>query len=161
MPQTLLPVFPAESTPISDVVSFEKRDGTVWYFHGCVPVFSHGERDYESFSMFTSQIVVMGLCKQVDVVKAFGVSIISVKRHVKKYREEGPGAFFKRRREKRPTVWKPEVLNRAQELFNEDKTRKEVEELLGIKRDTLYRAIRSGRLVEHKKKADKAKVNEA
>ena len=161
MPQTLLPIFPAESTPISDIVSFQKRDGTVWYFHGCMPVFSHAERDYESFCMITSQMVVMGQCRQVDIIKAFGVSIISVKRHVKKYREGGPGAFYKQRKKKRKTVWKPEVLNRAQELFNEGKTRKEVEELLEIKRDTLYRAIRSGILVEHKKKVDKARVNEA
>ena len=161
MPQTLLPIFPAESTPINDIVSFEKRDGKVWYFHGCMPVFSHGERDYESFRMITSQMVVMGQCRQVDIIKTFGVSIISVKRHVKKYRKGGPGAFYKTRKEKRPTVWKPEVLNRAQELFNEGKTRKEVEELLEIKRDTLYRAIRLGILVEHIKKADNARVNEA
>jgi len=161
MPQTLLPIFPAESTPISNIVSFQKRDGIVWYFHGCMPVFSHDEKDYESFCMITSQMVVMGQCRQVDIIKAFGVSIISVKRHVKKYREGGPGAFYNQRKKKRKTVWKPEVLNRAQELFNEGKTRKEVEELLKIKRDTLYRAIRSGILVEHKKKVDKARVNEA
>lgn len=155
MPQTLLPIFPAESTPINDVISFAKRDGTVWYFHGCLPVFSHGERDYASFNMFTSQLVVMGQCRQADIVKAFGVSIISVKRHVKKFREGGPGAFFKGRRAKRSTVWTPEVLNRAQELFNEGKTRQEVEEILETKPDTLYRAIHSGRLVEHKKKRAK------
>ena len=160
MPQTLLPIFPAESTPINDVVSFVKRDGSVWYFHGCFPVFSHGERDYESFNMFTSQLVVTGQCKQAEIVKAFGVSEISVKRHVKKFRQAGPGAFFKGRREKRSTVWTPEVLNRAQELFNEGKTRKEVRELLGIKPDTFYRAIHSGKLVEDKKKV-KARVNEA
>lgn len=160
MPQTLLPIFPAESTPINDIVSFEKRDGKVWYFLGGAPLFTHGEKDYENFSMITSQMVVMGQCRQVDIIKAFGVSTISVKRHVKKYREGGPRAFFKRRKEKRPTVWKPAVLNRAQELLNEGKTRKEVEELLEIKRDTLYRAIRLGILVERKKKADKARVNE-
>lgn len=123
----------------------------MWYFYGCLPVFSHSERDYESFCMITSQMVVMGQCRQVDIIKAFGVSIISVKRYVKKYREGGPGAFYNQRKKKKQTVWKPEVLNRAQELFNEGKTRKEVEELLEIKRDTLYRAIRSGILVEHKK----------
>ena len=154
MPQTLLPIFPAESTPINEIVSFEKRDGKVWYFLGGAPLFTHGEKDYESFSMITSQMVVMGQCRQVDIIKTFGVSIISVKRHVKKYREGGPGAFYKKRKEKRPTVWKPAVLNQAQELLNEGKTRKEIEELLEIKRDTLYRAIRSGILVEHKKKAD-------
>ena len=160
MPQTLLPIFPAESTPINDIVSFVKRDGKVWYFLGGSPLFTHGEDDYENFSMITSQMVVMGQCRQVDIIKAFGVSTISVKRHVKKYREGGPRAFYNQRKKKRPTVWRPEVLNRAQELFNEGKSRKEVEEVLKIKRDTLYRAIHLGILVEQKKKADKTRVNE-
>ena len=57
MPQTLLPIFAEESTPLNNVLSFEKRDGTVWYFHGCMPVFSHDETDHKSFNMFTSQLV--------------------------------------------------------------------------------------------------------
>ncbi|GJQ57548.1 MAG: hypothetical protein D8M57_19515 [Candidatus Scalindua sp. AMX11] len=82
--QTLLPIFPTESTRINEVLSFEKREGTVWYFHGCMPVFSHNEKDNASFNMYTSQLVVLGQCRQVEIVKAFGVSPISVKRHVKK-----------------------------------------------------------------------------
>lgn len=161
MPQTLLPIFAEESRPINDVLSYEKRDGTVWYFHACMPVFSHEEADYRSFSMFTSQLVDMGQCKQMDIVRAFGVSPISVKRHVKRFRAGGPGAFFGGRKAKRPTVWTPEVLNRAQELFNEGKSRKAVADLLEIKPDTLYRAIRSGRLAESQKKRPEVKANEA
>ncbi len=161
MPQTLLPIFTEESTPINDVLSFEKRDGTVWYFHGCMPVFSHDETDHSSFNMFTSQLADMGQCTQMDIVRAFGVSPISVKRHVKRFRAGGPGAFFGGRKAKRPTVWTPDVLNRAQELLNQGKSRKDVADLLEIKQDTLYRAIHSGRLVERKKKAGRAKVTEA
>ena len=161
MPQTLLPIFTEGSTPINELLSFEKRDGTVWYFHACLPIFSHEETDYKSFNMFTSQLVDLGQCKQMDIVRAFGVSPISVKRHVKRYREGGPGAFFGVHKAKRPTVWTPDVLNRAQELLNQGKSRKEVVELLEIKPDTLYRAIHSGRLAEGKKKAGGAKANEA
>ena len=150
--QTLLPIFPSESTRINEVLSFEKREGTVWYFHGCMPVFSHSEKDHDSFDMYTSQLVVVGQCKQVEIVKAFGVSAISVKRHVKKYREGGAGIFFKERSVRKFTVLTPAVLTRAQELLNEGKSRYEVSEDLCIKSDTLYRAIRSGRLVEFKKK---------
>ncbi len=157
MPQTLLPIFAEESTPINAVLSFEKRAGTVWYFHACMPVFSHDEKDYRSFNMFTSQLVDMGQCTQMDIVRAFGVSPISVKRHVKRFRAEGPGAFFAKRKAKRPTVWTPQVLNRAQELLNQGQSRKAVAELLEIKPDTFYRAIHSGRLVEHKKKRTEQK----
>ncbi len=156
--QTLLPIFPSESTQINGLLSFVKREGTVWYFHGCMPVFSHGEKDYRSFNMYTSQLVVVGQCKQVDIIKAFGVSAISVKRHVKKFREGGPGAFFQQRSERKTSVLTPEVLRRAQEMLNERKSRQEVSAELCIKPDTLYRAIHAGKLIELKKKSN-AKVS--
>ena len=152
MPQRLLPLFRSESTPINSLLSFQKRDGTVWYFHGCFPVFSHDEKDDASFRMFTGQLASTGQCRQVDIVRAFGVSAISVKRSVKKFREGGAGSFFRKRVARRPRVWTPEVLRRAQELLQEGKGRGEVAALLDIKPDTLYRAIRSGRLVEREKR---------
>lgn len=158
MPQRLLPIFPAESTQINEIISFEKREGRVWYFHGCMPVFSHDEKDKRSFNMYTSQLVVIGQCKQVEIVKAFGVSSISVKRHVKKYREGGAGIFFQKRNGRKAKVLKEEVLVEAQEMLDKGNSRAEVSEELCIKSDTLYRAIRSGRLVENKKKA-KVKVS--
>ena len=158
MGQTLLPIFPLESTRLNEVLSFVKREGTVWYFHGCMPVFSHGEKDYRSFNMYTSQLVVVGQCKQVDIIRAFGVSAISVKRHVKKFRAGGPGIFFQQRSARRTTVLTPEVLRRAQEMLNEGKSRHKVSEDLSIKPDTFYRAIHSGQLVELKKKLS-AKVS--
>jgi transposase len=50
-----------------------------------------------SFRMITSQLYINGNCKQVDIVKAFGVSANSVKRYVKKYRKEGMEGFFKKK----------------------------------------------------------------
>ena len=151
MSQTLLPIFPSESTQINGILSFVKREGTVWYFHGCLPVFSHDEQDYRSFNMYTSQLVVVGQCKQVDIIRAFGVSAISVKRHVKKFREGGPGILFQKRSMRKSTVLRVEVLKRAQEMLNEGKSRHKVSEDLCIKPDTFYRAIHSGQLVELKK----------
>ncbi len=86
MPQLVLPVFPEGSTPISPGVAIEKRDGCVYYFHGQLPVFSHAEDDLKSFRMFTSQLAANGNCKQMDIVRAFGVPYVTVKRMVKLYR---------------------------------------------------------------------------
>jgi hypothetical protein len=86
------------------------------------------------------------------------VSAISVKRHVKKFREGGPGVFFQQRSARKTSVLTPEVLRRAQEMLNERKSRHEVSEDLCIKVDTLYRAIHAGKLVELKKKLN-AKVS--
>lgn len=152
MPQTLLPIFPSDSTPINDILYVQKRNGQVYYFHGCHPVFSHAEDDMKSFRMFTSQLVVNGNCKQVDIVRAFKISPISMKRYVKKYREGGVKAFFTTRRKRKPRVLTNEVIQRAEELLNEGKKHTEVAVELGIKRDTLYRAILSGRVRVVKKK---------
>jgi len=119
MPQTLLlPIFPADATPINDLMSFCKRDGAVYYFHGCLPVFTHAESDLKSFRLYTSQLVVNGICTQAEVVRAFGISFISMKRHVKSLRTGGSQAFFGPRRKRKPRVLTPEVLRQAQELLS-------------------------------------------
>jgi len=94
MPQTHLPFFPEDATLINNRIGFSKRNGIVYYFNGDMPVYQHPEKDYPSFRLFTSQIVVNGNATQQEIVRAFGVSSISVKRWVKKYRTEGAQAFF-------------------------------------------------------------------
>ena len=94
MPQLILPIFPQGVTHISEELAFEKRDGWVTYFHGMMPVFRHEEGDTQSFRMITSQFCETGSAKQVEIIKAFGVSPCSVKRAVKLYREKGPAGFF-------------------------------------------------------------------
>jgi len=104
--------------------------------------------------MITSQFVDLGRCKQVDIVKAFGVTAISVKRSVKQYRKRGVASFFKERNTRGQSVWTQEKKENAQILLNQGRTREEVSKVLGIKSDTLYRKIHSGELVEPKKKLD-------
>jgi len=87
MPQTQLPFFPEDATLINQLLGVQKKEDTVYYFNGHMPIFSNHKDDYDSFRLITSQLVVNGNCKQMDIVRCFGVSIISVKRWVKKYRE--------------------------------------------------------------------------
>ena len=89
MPEPFLPMFPADVTEINRHVSFARRDGRIYYFNGPMPVFSHEEKDLASFRMFTSQLVHDGNCSQAEIARAFGVSTISLKRYVKKFRAEG------------------------------------------------------------------------
>ena len=96
MPQTRFPFFPESIALINTYIGFQKKNGIVYYFNGSMPVFQHPEKDYASFRLFTSQLVVNGNVKQVEIVRAFNVSTISVKRWVKKYREQGAESFFYR-----------------------------------------------------------------
>ena len=84
-----LPVFPAGSVEINGAIGVQKEAGVVWYLHGHLPLFHHGERDVRSFRMFTSQMIVSGTVKPKEIVKAFGVPMITVKRYVKLYRDHG------------------------------------------------------------------------
>lgn len=152
MPQTLLPIFPSDATRINELISFCKRDGSVYFFHGCLPVFTHAENDLKAFRLFASQLVVNGTCTQAELVRAFGISSISMKRHVKKFRTGGAKAFFAERRKRLPRVLTPEVLKRAQELLAAGQSRAAVAKALEIKLDTLSKAVRAGRLVEPEKK---------
>ena len=153
MPQEFLPYFShAEQGFITDVLSYGIHEGSIFYFHGSFPIFNHAESDRKSFRMITSQFVVNGRCKQVDIVRAFGVSVISVKRSVKKYREGGVAAFFQTPRKRGAHVLTKEVVHQAQELLNQGVPREKVAKRLEIKPNTFNKAIRDGRLVEPVKK---------
>jgi transposase len=152
MPQPLLPLFPADVTQINPQVSFARREGSVYYFNGPMPVFSHAESDRASFAMFTSQMVVNGNCTQAQIVRAFGISAISMKRYVKRYRQSGTAVFFRTRAPRQPRVLTPSVLAKAQELIQQGLARNAVAQELGLKADTLRKAVKAGRIVELIKK---------
>ena len=152
MPQLQLPIFPAGVTPITPVLAFSKQDGRVTYFNGSMPVFVHDADDVASFRMITAQFCVNGNAKQADIVRAFGVTKISLKRAVKRYREEGPKGFYKPRKRRGPAILTPPVLAAAQRLLDEGLEPSEVADRLGIKRDTLRKAVGAGRLHKAVKK---------
>jgi hypothetical protein len=146
MPQMVLPMSGEGSTLITDTLSFQKKDGRITYFHGMLPVFVHDEDDIKTFRMITSQFCVNGQAKQADIVRAFGVTSISVKRSVKTYRTSGPKGFYAPRVGRGPAVLTEPVLAAAQEQLNNAVDPKIVAEKLGLKKNTLEKAIRAGRL---------------
>ncbi len=141
----------SDVTEINELVSFAKREGTIYYFNGPMPVFSHPEADRPVFRMFTSQLVVNDNCTQAQIVRAFGISAISMKRYVKQYRQGGAAGFFKGRAARQPRVLTPAVLQKAQELIQEGHGRTGWRRNW-VKSDTLRKAIKAGRIVEPVKK---------
>lgn len=99
--------------------------------------------------MFTAQLICQGQCKQSDIIRVFGVSSSSVKRSVKKYRTGGAAAFYAPRAVRTGgTVLNKQRTGKAQELLNLGYSRQQVAEQLGVKYDTLRKAINQGRLSE-------------
>jgi transposase len=152
MAQRQLPVFPDGIIPITAQLSCGKQDGRVIYFHGALPVFSHAEADRSSFRMITAQFCVSGAAKQAEIVRAFRVTTISLKRAVKRYREQGPKGFYTPRPSRGAAVLTPAVLAQAQQLFDEGLETTAVAQRLGLKRDTLAKAVAAGRLHQPSKK---------
>jgi hypothetical protein len=146
MPQLHLPMFPNGVTAITDVLAFGRRDGRILYFSGQLPVFSHAEDDVASFRMITSQFCVQGCAKQSDIIRAFGVTSISVKRSVKIYREKGPKGFYTPRVTRGPAVLVDAVVVQAEERLAEGVSVAAVAEQLDVKLNTLQKAIRAGRI---------------
>ena len=152
MPQMQFPFFPEGVTHITPLLAFSRQDGRVTYFNGDMPIFIHDAEDMDSFRMITAQFCVNGNTRQVDIIRAFGISKISIKRAVKLYREMGPKGFYAKRKTRGPAVLTPLVLEQAQQLLDKGQETPEVADQLGVKRDTLSKAVRAGRLHKPVKK---------
>lgn len=157
MPQMQLPIFPEGMTHITSEIGFMKREGKVTYFNGHLPVFIHDEKDIQTFRMITSQFIATGLVREVDVIKTFGVPTRTVKRQVKIYREKGVKGFYIPPARRGATVLTAEVLVKVQGMLDEGKEPGEVSKILGIKSDTIRKAINKGKL--HKVIKKKRKRN--
>jgi len=146
MPQLHLPMFPAGVTPITDELAFERRDGKIAYFNGQIAVFVHAEDDVATFRMITSQFCAHGHARQCDIIRAFGVTSISVKRAVKLYRERGAKGFYAPRASRGAAVLTAGVVAEIESLLVEGVSLGEVAQKLGLKQDTLRKAVSAGRI---------------
>jgi transposase len=148
MPQTLLPMIPHGSTPINNLINVVREDKQWTYFCGIQPVFRHPDRDLQSFRMFTAQLCCQSACTQAQIIRVFGISKNSLLRSIAKYREEGINAFYRGRRTRSALIMTAEVTDQAQRLLDLGHTRREVARELGLKYDTLRKAIKQGRVRE-------------
>ena len=146
MPQLQLPFFPHGATEINVNLAILREGDTVTYIYGHLPIFTHDVRDTRTFRMIISQLYLNGSVRQSEICQTFGVKPIFVKRSVKLHREKGTGGFYEERPVRGPVVLTPPVLEKAQQLFDDGLDLLEVAEKLGLKKDTLRKAVKAGRL---------------
>lgn len=103
MPQLQLPIFHQGVHLITPNLGYQCEGDDIVYLHGMMPVFLHQTDDLASFKMIVSQFYLNGNAKQAELVRAFGIQSLALKRWVKKYREGGPAAFFQTHRKRRAT----------------------------------------------------------
>ena len=147
MPQVQLPLFPAGVTAINEALAFSCRDEQVVYLNGHLPVFTHRRGDLAAFRLFTTQLIVNGTASQGQIVRAFGVPAVTVKRSVKRYRQAGVAAFFAPPQPRPGRKLTPEVLTQAQAWLDAGETVPQVSAHTGVLANTLHKALRAGRLV--------------
>ena len=92
--QLRLPLFPVDTRLISSCLGVYQKDMLVQYIANGLPVYSHGVDDLQSFRFITSNFIKEGLCKSTEVARCFCIPIDTVKRSLKKLREQGEVAFF-------------------------------------------------------------------
>ena len=159
MAQRMLPFFPAGVTEISSALAFQREQGRITYFNYQMPVFIHEEKDVATFRMITAQFCVNGNVKQAEIVRAFGVTAISVKRSVKKYREEGPSGFYVKKPGRGASKLTTAVLKKAQELLDDEYSISEISKRLDLKENTVIKAIHAGKLFRKKKSTKQSTKN--
>jgi transposase-like protein len=152
MPQLQLPIFSEGMTLINQNLGFVRKGDTVTYFHGNLPVFSHDVNDKRTFRMFTSQLYINGTASQAEICRAFGVTKTSVLRSVKLYREKGMAGFFEEPNRRGAAVLTPPVLEKIQELLDAEGFIPDIAKELGLKADTLRKAVQAGKLHKPQKK---------
>ena len=86
------------------------------------------------------------------ILRAFGVSGISVKRAVKRYQEEGIEGFYPEKKTRGAVVLSTTVLKQARQLLDEGQEPAGTADQSAVKRDTPSKAIRAGRLCKTVKK---------
>jgi transposase len=152
MPQIQLPIFPAGTNIITPELAFECRDKRVVYFNGHLPVFTHDAADVASFRLFTTQLIVNGTASQAQIVRAFGVPSVTVKRCVKRYRQDGAKAFFVAPKKRQGSRLTPERLIQVQSLLDQGQSVPAISAQTTVLATTLHKAIDDGRLRQPSKK---------
>jgi len=149
IPQAILPLIPAGSTQINDLVSVCRADDRWMYCVGVQPFAVHAADDRRAFKVTIAQLVETGACRPCEIVRAFGVSKRSVLRGVERLRDGGHESFFAPRKGRRGgTVLTKEVLAQAQQMLDEGPAKSAVAARLKVPSDTLRKALADGRLVQ-------------
>jgi transposase-like protein len=152
MAQQILPLFFEGENSINDRVHYEynKDTGNVNYFLHCLPCYFHNIDDTNNFKLVIAQLVKNGHCRKCEIITKFEVTKSYVDRAVGLLEREGIAGFFKKRNTRSAPVLTDNILIEAQHLLASGETRSEVANTLGVKLNTLGKAITAGRLIEKK-----------
>lgn len=145
--QLRLPIFPKEAKLITPSLAVYEQGDEVYYSHSGMPIFTHSANDHNQFSYITSNLIHQGLCRQVDIVNTFHVTIDSVKRNLRKFESKGMSGFVEKDgRRGRSYKMTPERLSRIQRRLDKKEDNSSIARDEGISEGSIRYMIKQGRL---------------
>ena len=144
--QLILPLVPSGASKINENLSLVREGGYVRYFCYLFEIGVHREDDLQSFKHKICELISTGACRNIEILRAFGVSGSSLKRWLGEYAEKGPGVFYRVRGTRGGAVLTDSVLHEAQMLLDQGLTRMELSQRLSVSYDAVRKAVKDGRL---------------
>jgi hypothetical protein len=149
--QLKLPIFPQGTQMVSDQLGVYIQDGLVQYIINGLPAYSHALSDLNSFRYITSNFIHQGLCRKVDVQRAFGLSDDSVGRAYKKFIEEGADGFFGTdARKGRAYKITGELRLRIQSKLDKGQSNYSIAKEEGVRESAIRYGLKQGYLIKKK-----------
>jgi transposase len=147
MSQLLLPLFPSGTHLITPSLGFYMRDDTVNYLLSGLPIYSHHKDDVKKFRYVTSSLIIQGLCKNSDIIRAFHVSSNSVVKWKQKLEAEGEKGFFgPEKRHGQSYKMLPALVERIQTRLDQGQSVNSIAKGEGISEGTIRYAVSTGTL---------------
>lgn len=144
--QQILPLIPSGATKVNEKLSCVLECGHMRYFLYMIEIGFHRDDDRSSFKHKICELILSGVCRNVEVIRAFGISPTSLKRWLRDYSEKGSGVFYRERGTRGGAVLTDDVLLHAQILLDQGLTRNEVAKKLSVSCDVIRKAVKDGRL---------------
>jgi hypothetical protein len=147
MSQLLLPLFPSGTHLITPSLGVFVRDTTVNYLHCGMPIYSHDKKDVKKFRYVTSNLILLGLCKNSDIIRVFHVSPNSVAKWKRKLEKEGEKGFFGLdNRHGQSYKMLPAMIDRVQKKLDAGRSVNSIAKEERISEGTIRYAFSTGRL---------------
>jgi endogenous inhibitor of DNA gyrase (YacG/DUF329 family) len=67
-------MFSSDMIEINNRIGVLKKDDTIYWFQGCLPVFRHHINDQELFCSFCCQLINLGNASSAEISRALGVN---------------------------------------------------------------------------------------
>ena len=146
MRQVNLPLIPNSAIDLGNCFSVFFTEAEVTWFHGLDRIGHHRRDDQDQYRLEIARMCATCGVRQSVMSRATGLHPNTVMAYVSRFLEHGSAAFFTPSRVRGGGVLTPKRLAECQKYLDDGKSRSEAARLAGIRKNTLDKAIRDGRL---------------